>query len=97
MDLGGWDNFWRDQRDSFNEVMKIGTTFFGVQLTKSYDLKSGDEILDYGCGPCFLADHLEPKQVVMTCADINPLFIEARKEESSCVHIYSHHIGYRSQ
>jgi 2-polyprenyl-3-methyl-5-hydroxy-6-metoxy-1,4-benzoquinol methylase len=79
MDSEGWDNFWRDQRDSFNEVMKIGTTFFGVQLSKSFDLKSGDEILDYGCGPGFLADHLEPKKVVMTCADINPLFIEAGK------------------
>ena len=80
MDLGGWDNFWRDQRDSFNEVMKIGTTFFAVQLTKSFDLKSGDEILDYGCGPCFLADYLEPKHVAMTCADINPLFIEQGKK-----------------
>jgi 2-polyprenyl-3-methyl-5-hydroxy-6-metoxy-1,4-benzoquinol methylase len=80
MDLEGWDNFWKNQRHSFNDVMKIGTTFFAVQLTKSFDLKSGDEILDYGCGPCFLADHLAPKQVVMTCADINTLFIEQGKK-----------------
>jgi len=88
MNSFGWDNFWRDQKQSFNTVMKIGTTFFAIQLERQFQLKPTDQILDYGCGPAFLADYLIPKNISVTGADINKSFItESQKHHPSCLFI----------
>jgi len=88
MNSFGWDNFWEDQKQSFNTIMKIGTTFFAIQLEKQFHLKPTDEILDYGCGPAFLADYLIPKKVSVTGADINKSFItESQNHHPSCLFI----------
>lgn len=80
MDAFDWDSFWKDQKQSFNDVMRISTTYFAIQLEKLFAIKPGNEILDYGCGPGFLADYLETKKILITGADINPLFIEQSKK-----------------
>jgi len=72
----GWTNFWAGQKQSFNTIMKINTTFFALRMEKLFHLKPTDEILDYGCGPGFLADHLAAKKISITGADINKYFIE---------------------
>jgi 2-polyprenyl-3-methyl-5-hydroxy-6-metoxy-1,4-benzoquinol methylase len=84
MNSSGWDNFWKDQRKSFDTVMKIGTTFFGHQLVKLLEVKTGDTILDYGCGPGFLADSLASRKLSFTGADINSYYLEqCRKNHPS--------------
>jgi 2-polyprenyl-3-methyl-5-hydroxy-6-metoxy-1,4-benzoquinol methylase len=88
MSSPGWDQFWKDERRSFHEVMKIGTTYFGVQLEKHFQLSPKDRILDYGCGPGFLADHLAPKNIKITGLDINDSFIkESRENHPSLIFI----------
>jgi 2-polyprenyl-3-methyl-5-hydroxy-6-metoxy-1,4-benzoquinol methylase len=72
----GWDNFWKGQRDSFGEIMRVNTDYFGKQLERAFAVKASDRILDYGCGPGFLADYLAKKSIPMTGADINDFFIE---------------------
>jgi 2-polyprenyl-3-methyl-5-hydroxy-6-metoxy-1,4-benzoquinol methylase len=74
--MSSWENFWRQQNDSFYEIMKLSTSFFALQLEKSFDLKLRQKVFDYGCGPGFLLDHLSTKQVEVTGADINKLFLE---------------------
>lgn len=76
MSSTSWDNFWKNQRQSFYAVMKMATGFFVSKIEKLYQLKPGDDIFDYGCGPGFVADSLAPKNIQITGADINDFFIE---------------------
>lgn len=71
----GWDNFWKGQKDSFGEIMRINTDFFGQQLARRLSLRPGDQILDYGCGPGYLADYFAGRNISIVGADINEFFI----------------------
>jgi 2-polyprenyl-3-methyl-5-hydroxy-6-metoxy-1,4-benzoquinol methylase len=75
MSAYGWDTFWKNERDAFSEVMKIGTTYFCERLTELLGVKKGAEIFDYGCGPGFIADFFKSREVSITGADINDFFI----------------------
>jgi 2-polyprenyl-3-methyl-5-hydroxy-6-metoxy-1,4-benzoquinol methylase len=75
MSATGWDNFWKDQKQSFHDVMRIGTTFFAIETEKRFGLKPTTKIFDYGCGPGFLADYFSSTNINLTGADINPSFI----------------------
>lgn len=90
MSSTGWDNFWKDQRQSFLAAMKIATRFFVLQIEKRFHFKPTDNILDYGCGPGFVAASLAEKNISITGADINDFYIEqCRKNHgaSSFIHI----------
>src|SRR5687768_7748673 len=76
MNANSWGNFWAVQKKSFHDVMRVSTNFFAIQLVKTFQLKPGDRILDYGCGPGFLEDILKTKKVSITGADINDFFID---------------------
>jgi 2-polyprenyl-3-methyl-5-hydroxy-6-metoxy-1,4-benzoquinol methylase len=76
MGAPGWDNFWKDQKRSFYAVMKISTGYFTRQLIQKEFVKPGDEVLDFGCGPGFVADDLANSGVHFTGLDINEFFIE---------------------
>ena len=89
MSSSGWISFWTDQKQSFDATMKINTAFFALQLEKLFQLKPTDEILDYGCGPGFLADFVIPKKIAITGADINKSFIErSRKNHAASLFIH---------
>lgn len=90
MGSSGWVNFWKDQKESFHAPMKLSTLAFASRIEKKFHLKGTDEILDYGCGPGFLADYLSPKGIKITGVDINELFIEQSQKnhpESVFIHI----------
>ena len=80
-----WDSFWKDQRQSFNEMMRINTAYFCEKLSEKIEIENGAEVLDYGCGPGFLVDCLKPGQLSITGADINDFFLDEcrRKHPSS--------------
>jgi 2-polyprenyl-3-methyl-5-hydroxy-6-metoxy-1,4-benzoquinol methylase len=71
-----WTQFWKGERTSFNEVMKLATTYFARQIVNRFSLTSRHQVFDYGCGPGFFADHLSTLGIPVTGADINPYFIE---------------------
>lgn len=84
-----WDNFWK-QKQSFHAVTRISTTFFASQIEKYYHLKPASDILDFGCGPGFVADVLASKNVSVTGLDINEFFIEECRKKfpaSTFIHI----------
>jgi len=84
MSSTGWDNFWKDQRESFWQAMQIATGYFAVQFQKRFQLKETDTVFDYGCGPGFVADTLAKNNISVTGADINEFYLEqCRKNHPS--------------
>lgn len=71
-----WATFWKNQAHSFDEVMRVSTSYFARRFIEKYGITSSSTILDYGCGPGFLADALAPMKINITGADINPSFVE---------------------
>lgn len=86
----GWEHFWENQKFSFSAIMKISTAFCAVEMEKFFRWKPTDKILDYGCGPAFLADYMATKNISITGADINKFYIEQSKKkhpESLFIHL----------
>lgn len=82
----GWDNFWKGQRHSFWSAMQIATGYFAAQFQKQFNVKPADTILDYGCGPGFVADALAKKSISITGADINEFYIANCREHHPNAH-----------
>ena len=74
-----WSSFWKKQNDAFNRVMEVATGFFYKQLIKRHPLRSGDAVLDYGCGPGLLINNLLASGVDVTGADINEYFLQQNR------------------
>lgn len=74
-----WSHFWINQNGAFDTVMKISTSFFAQQIQKKFDLRSTHKLLDYGCGPGFLADYFDDVDLIMTGVDINAQYITQNK------------------
>lgn len=90
MSSTGWNNFWKDQRQSFWHAMQIATGYFAVQFQKRFQLKQTDTVFDYGCGPGFVADALAKNNIAITGADINEFYLEQcrkRHPSASFIHI----------
>lgn len=83
----GWDRFWKEKR-SFHAITKISTAFFASQIERKYHLKPGDDILDFGCGPGFLAGTLAEKNIAVTGLDINEFFISACRKNMLLLHLF---------
>jgi len=89
MSSTSWDKFWKDQRESFWQVMQIATGYFAVQFQKRFQIKQTDTIFDYGCGPGFVADALAKNNISITGADINEFYLEqSRKNHSAASFIH---------
>jgi 2-polyprenyl-3-methyl-5-hydroxy-6-metoxy-1,4-benzoquinol methylase len=86
MSSTGWGNFWKDQRQSFWAAMQIATGYFAVQFQKQFQVKPADAILDYGCGPGFVADALAKNNISITGADINGFYIAQCREHHPNAH-----------
>jgi len=71
-----WATFWQNQAHSFDEVMKVSTSYFARRFIDNFKITSEDKIFDYGCGPGFLADSLAAFKIGVTGADINSSFVE---------------------
>ena len=80
MSTSDWAHFWENERQSFNTVMKIATTYFASKIENKFQLNSTIKILDYGCGPGFLIDFLATKEISISGADINKFYIEECKK-----------------
>ena len=79
MQGSNWTRFWQSERHAFDEVMQLATKYFAKQLCKAFPIQEGVRVLDYGCGPGFLADALLPRKVIFTGTDINEYFINLCK------------------
>lgn len=89
MGASSWANFWKSEGQPFAEIMDINTGYFANQAIEILGLKPGDQILDYGCGPGLLSNHLAPAKIYVAGADINPHFLEqCRRNHEGAVFIH---------
>lgn len=70
-----WSHFWRSERHAFDEVMRLATQYFAARFCEMFPVSKTTSILDYGCGPGFLADEIIPRGAKFAGADINEFFI----------------------
>jgi 2-polyprenyl-3-methyl-5-hydroxy-6-metoxy-1,4-benzoquinol methylase len=71
-----WTHFWQTERHAFDGVMRLATQYFADQFCRVFQVQGNVHILDYGCGPGFLADVLMPRGITFSGADINQYFID---------------------
>ena len=71
-----WTHFWQTERHAFDGVMRLATQYFADRFCKVFQVHGNIHILDYGCGPGFLADVLMPRGITFSGADINQYFID---------------------
>lgn len=83
MSKAQWSSFWVDEKKAFLQVMQISTTVFARRLDELLKFKHSHNVLDYGCGPGFLMDHLVTKDVVACGVDINPFYINECKKKGT--------------
>jgi 2-polyprenyl-3-methyl-5-hydroxy-6-metoxy-1,4-benzoquinol methylase len=75
-----WASFWKNQAHSFDDVMKVSTSYFARRFIEKFKISPTDELFDYGCGPGFLADSLATFNIKITGADINLSFVDQCKK-----------------
>ena len=70
-----WSKFWKEENTAFLQVMQISTLVFAKRFDRLFKINKTHKILDYGCGPGFLVDHLASKGASISGVDINPFFL----------------------
>jgi 2-polyprenyl-3-methyl-5-hydroxy-6-metoxy-1,4-benzoquinol methylase len=91
MQASNWTRFWQSERHAFDEVMRLATRFFARRFCEKFPVQSGVHVFDYGCGPGFLADALEARDILFSGADINAFFIDICKEHHPKGHFFTIH------
>lgn len=71
-----WTNFWINEGNGFSEIMKISTAVFFKKFDSHFKIRASHKIMDFGCGPGFLLDHLVYKKAYACGVDINPDYLE---------------------
>ena len=56
-----WQNFWSNNPPLFGVVMQKNSVYFADKLLKAKTIVPENRILDFGCGPGYLADLLKKK------------------------------------
>jgi 2-polyprenyl-3-methyl-5-hydroxy-6-metoxy-1,4-benzoquinol methylase len=91
MQASSWTRFWQSERHAFDEVMQLATRFFAQRFCERFPVRAGVHVFDYGCGPGFLADALDSRDIHFTGADINSYFIDICREHHPKAHFFSIH------
>lgn len=71
---GGWQEFWQRPDNIFAQIMKLSTQSFAERVDKLYNIQFGSVVLDFGCGPAYLADFFNDK-ISYTGVDLNETFL----------------------
>jgi 2-polyprenyl-3-methyl-5-hydroxy-6-metoxy-1,4-benzoquinol methylase len=74
-----WVSFWKDHEDSSWLVVEVSTSVAAIRLMRKFEIGSGHEVLDFGCGPGFLCDLLWRQGVTIVGADINAATIASNR------------------
>jgi len=77
----GWEDYWKESPSGFNEIMNQSTVYFAKQYLEHFPITPSDVILDYGCGPGFLINYLQPTGAQFHGMDISDTYIKICKEK----------------
>jgi len=76
-----WQNFWSNNPPLFGVVMQKNSVYFADQLLKAKTILPDNSILDFGCGPGYLADLLKNKVASYYGVDISADCVENCKQK----------------
>jgi 2-polyprenyl-3-methyl-5-hydroxy-6-metoxy-1,4-benzoquinol methylase len=74
-----WVSFWKDHEDSARLVVEVSTWVAAIRMMRKFEIGSGHDVLDFGCGPGFLCDLLWRQGVTIVGADINAATIASNR------------------
>jgi cyclopropane fatty-acyl-phospholipid synthase-like methyltransferase len=76
-----WQNFWSNNPPLFGVVMQKNSVYFADKLLKAKTILPENSILDFGCGPGYLADLLKNKVASYYGVDISADCVENCKQK----------------
>ena len=76
-----WQNFWSHNPPLFGVVMQKNSVYFADKLLKAKTIIRENHILDFGCGPGFLADLLKTKVTAYYGVDISADYVDTCKQK----------------
>lgn len=79
--MSNWGKFWQENPKLFRKVMEKSTEYVASKLAKNQLIGLDTHLLDFGCGPGYLAHALKGKIATYCGVDISAQFIATAKEK----------------
>ena len=76
-----WGNYWQENPKLFTTVMEKSTEYVANKLTQNQLIGANTAVLDFGCGPGYLANALKGKIASYFGVDISEQYIETAKNK----------------
>ena len=76
-----WGNYWKENPKLFVKVMEKSTQFFAHKLIQYKIITPNTTLLDFGCGPGYLANELKGKLTAYYGVDISSNYIETARKK----------------
>jgi 2-polyprenyl-3-methyl-5-hydroxy-6-metoxy-1,4-benzoquinol methylase len=79
--MTSWGNYWQENPKLFTTVMEKSTEYVARKLTHNQLIGANSQVLDFGCGPGYLANALKGSIASYFGIDISQHYIEMAKEK----------------
>ena len=79
--MSSWGNYWQENPKLFTTVMEKSTEYVANKLTHNQLIGKNSHVLDFGCGPGYLANALKGRISSYFGVDISHHYIEIAKEK----------------
>ncbi len=76
-----WGNYWKENPKLFVKVMEMSTQFVATKLIQHKLITPTTTLLDFGCGPGYLAYELKGKLTAYYGVDISSKYIETARKK----------------
>ncbi len=76
-----WGNYWKENPKLFVKVMEKSTQYVAQKLIQHKIITPTTTLLDFGCGPGYLADELKGKLTAYYGVDISSNYIETARNK----------------
>ena len=79
--MSSWGNYWQENPKLFTTVMEKSTEYVASKLIHNQLIGANSQVLDFGCGPGYLANALKGSITSYFGIDISHHYIETAKEK----------------
>ncbi len=76
-----WGNYWQENPKLFTTVMEKSTEYVANKLTHNQLVTTNSQVLDFGCGPGYLANALKGRIASYFGVDISAQYIATAKDK----------------
>lgn len=79
--MTSWGNYWQENPKLFTTVMEKSTEYVAHKLTHNQLIGANSQVLDFGCGPGYLANALKGRIAGYFGVDISEQYIASAKDK----------------